>query len=286
MRLFCFGFGYSAEALARRLSARTSCARRHQDQPRRSRAAARRQAGRVPGRRRLGRGAQPAGRHHAPARQHPARHRGRHGAAPFPRRPGGPAGPRLGRLPVDGRRLRRLAGAVGRRDEPDAAHVRAQPAPRAGRAGLARLRRRDRPARRGLPPRRHLRAGAQRDRQPAGRHGAAHRQARPGVQPHPRRRHRRRAGRGHRHSPPATASTTSATTSRRRPRTSSPTPRSCWACPCRPRSRSRRPASSGMAASFWAESKRVSNARIKTALGVELAYPTYREGLRAIVAGG
>jgi nucleoside-diphosphate-sugar epimerase len=43
---------------------------------------------------------------------------------------------------------------------------------------------------------------------------------------------------------------------------------------------------SGMAASFWAESKRVSNARIKTALGVELAYPTYREGLRAIVAGG
>ncbi len=42
---------------------------------------------------------------------------------------------------------------------------------------------------------------------------------------------------------------------------------------------------SGMAASFWAESKRVSNARIKTALGVELAYPTFREGLRAIVAG-
>ena len=37
-----------------------------------------------------------------------------------------------------------------------------------------------------------------------------------------------------------------------------------------------------MAASFWAESKRVSNARIKTALGVTLAYPTYREGLRAV----
>ena len=42
---------------------------------------------------------------------------------------------------------------------------------------------------------------------------------------------------------------------------------------------------SGMAASFWAESKRVSNARIKTALGVKLAYPTYREGLRAITSG-
>jgi nucleoside-diphosphate-sugar epimerase len=39
----------------------------------------------------------------------------------------------------------------------------------------------------------------------------------------------------------------------------------------------------GMAASFWAESKRVSNARIKADLGVELMYPTYREGLRALV---
>jgi nucleoside-diphosphate-sugar epimerase len=39
----------------------------------------------------------------------------------------------------------------------------------------------------------------------------------------------------------------------------------------------------GMAASFWAESKRISNARIKADLGVELMYPTYREGLRALV---
>jgi nucleoside-diphosphate-sugar epimerase len=42
---------------------------------------------------------------------------------------------------------------------------------------------------------------------------------------------------------------------------------------------------SGMAASFWGESKRVSNARIKASLGVDLLYPTYREGLRALVAG-
>jgi nucleoside-diphosphate-sugar epimerase len=40
----------------------------------------------------------------------------------------------------------------------------------------------------------------------------------------------------------------------------------------------------GMAATFWAESKRVSNARMKSALGVELAYPTYREGLRALMS--
>lgn len=40
----------------------------------------------------------------------------------------------------------------------------------------------------------------------------------------------------------------------------------------------------GMAASFWGECKRVANARIKTDLGVELAYPTYREGLNALAA--
>jgi nucleoside-diphosphate-sugar epimerase len=38
-----------------------------------------------------------------------------------------------------------------------------------------------------------------------------------------------------------------------------------------------------MAASFWAECKRVSNRRIKTELGLALAYPTYREGLQALI---
>lgn len=41
---------------------------------------------------------------------------------------------------------------------------------------------------------------------------------------------------------------------------------------------------SPMAASFYAESKRVSNRRIKEELGVALAHPTYREGLRATLA--
>ena len=41
---------------------------------------------------------------------------------------------------------------------------------------------------------------------------------------------------------------------------------------------------SEMARSFWAESRRVSNTRTKAALGLEWAYPTYREGLRAILA--
>ena len=39
---------------------------------------------------------------------------------------------------------------------------------------------------------------------------------------------------------------------------------------------------SPMARSFYADSKRVSNRRIKEELGVRLAYPTYREGLRAL----
>jgi nucleoside-diphosphate-sugar epimerase len=39
-----------------------------------------------------------------------------------------------------------------------------------------------------------------------------------------------------------------------------------------------------MARSFYAESKRVSNARMKTELGVALKYPDYRTGLRALLA--
>lgn len=40
---------------------------------------------------------------------------------------------------------------------------------------------------------------------------------------------------------------------------------------------------SPMARSFYAESKRVSNQRMKTNLGYELIYPTYREGLKALL---
>jgi hypothetical protein len=37
-----------------------------------------------------------------------------------------------------------------------------------------------------------------------------------------------------------------------------------------------------MALSFYGESKRVSNAKLKRVLGVTLRYPTYREGLTAL----
>lgn len=40
---------------------------------------------------------------------------------------------------------------------------------------------------------------------------------------------------------------------------------------------------SEMARSFYSDNKRISNAAIKKALGVQLAYPTYREGLDAIL---
>ncbi len=39
-----------------------------------------------------------------------------------------------------------------------------------------------------------------------------------------------------------------------------------------------------MGLSFWEDNRRVRNDRIKDELGVELAYPTYREGLRALAA--
>ncbi|MEL6793855.1 MAG: SDR family NAD(P)-dependent oxidoreductase, partial [Pseudomonadota bacterium] len=41
---------------------------------------------------------------------------------------------------------------------------------------------------------------------------------------------------------------------------------------------------SPMARSFYSESKRVSNRRLREELGVALAYPTYREGLEATLA--
>ncbi|MCS6891709.1 MAG: SDR family NAD(P)-dependent oxidoreductase [Rhodovarius sp.] len=43
------------------------------------------------------------------------------------------------------------------------------------------------------------------------------------------------------------------------------------------------PAMSPMARSFWAENRRVANAATKAALGLAWAYPSYREGLAAII---
>ncbi len=45
-------------------------------------------------------------------------------------------------------------------------------------------------------------------------------------------------------------------------------------------------AMSPMARSFWAENRKVANAATKAALGIQWRYPSYREGLRAIVEQG
>jgi nucleoside-diphosphate-sugar epimerase len=45
-------------------------------------------------------------------------------------------------------------------------------------------------------------------------------------------------------------------------------------------------AMSPAALSFWQECKRVRNDRLKRDLGVQLLYPTYRDGLRALFAAG
>lgn len=44
------------------------------------------------------------------------------------------------------------------------------------------------------------------------------------------------------------------------------------------------PMMSPMGRSFWAENRKVANAKTKAALGLTWLYPTYREGLRAILA--
>jgi len=44
------------------------------------------------------------------------------------------------------------------------------------------------------------------------------------------------------------------------------------------------PAMSPMARSFWAENRKVASTKTKAALGIVWRYPTYREGLRAILA--
>ena len=42
----------------------------------------------------------------------------------------------------------------------------------------------------------------------------------------------------------------------------------------------------GMAASFYGENKRVRNDKIKRAIGFRPAFPSYREGLRALLEAG
>ena len=283
MHLFCFGLGYSAEALARRLSARTGALAGTRTSVGAGAGAARGEACRVQGRCRFGGGAQAAGGDDACARQHSAGPRGRRGAAAFRDDAGGDARSRLGRLSLDRRRLRRLAGAMGRRDEPDAAD---RPSAACGACrpsvlGSTSARRRGGASRSSGSPASTGPAAASSIR--CARARPAHRQAGPGVQPHPRRRCRPRARGRHRSAhghriynvsddepaPPQDVVAYAA---------------ELLGLPVPPEIAYEAAGLKGMAASFWAECKRVGNARIKADLGVELMYPTYREGLQALAA--
>ncbi len=283
MRLFCFGYGYSAEALARQLTPRDVGGCRHAHQPADS-GRGRRDARRLPGRRPFAEVREPARRHHAPARQHPARPGRRRGAARLRRGHRRAPGPRLGRLPLHRRRLRRRQGRMGGRGR--------APRGRSPSAACGALRRSGRGSASGPSTGRRvevfrlsgiygpgrsvidsLRAGtARRIVKPgqvfnrihvddiAARAGRRHRQ---GHRPPRLQRQRRRAGpargrRGLRGRAPGPAR--AAGDRRSRPPVSPP-----W-----------RRASGRMQAR--------ANERMRRELGVELIYPTYREGLRALAA--
>jgi hypothetical protein len=44
------------------------------------------------------------------------------------------------------------------------------------------------------------------------------------------------------------------------------------------------PTMSPIARSFWSENRKVASIKTKSALGISWLYPTYREGLRAVLA--
>ena len=127
----------------------------------------------------------------------PARRARRPGAQPASRRPRRGAEPRVDRLLLDRRRLWRFRRRVDRRDAP----IPGRSTGARGSASRPRRRGATMPAERGVPllhpaARRHLRARPFGLRQAARRHGAAHRQAGPGVQPHPCRGYRPDHGAG------------------------------------------------------------------------------------------
>ena len=130
-------------------------------------------------------------------------------------------------------------------------------------------------------PRRHLWSGPERGREPSGGDRATHREAGPGLQPHPCRRYCR-CGMAGIARPDVGPLSTSRTTSRLLRRTSSPTPPGSWAIDPPPEISFDDADLSPMGRSFYGENKRVSNRRLREALGYGLRYPTYREGIRRV----
>ena len=112
------------------------------------------------------------------------------------------------------------------------------------------------------------------------------RQAGPSVQPRPCRRHRRALAPRRSRAALRARSGTSPTTSRPRRRRSSPMRRRCSASSRRPRSLSTRRGFRRWRGSSTPTTSGSRSPRPKPLLGFEPAYPTYREGLKALAEAG
>ena len=141
-----------------------------------------------------------------------------------------------------------------------------------------------------LPPGRHLRPRPIGVRRPALRPRAADPQARPRLRPHPPRRHRRRRAGGDAAEPlgrtahlstwPTTTPAETAAVMEEAARLLSlpPPPAIAFADAAA--------AMSPMARSFWAENRKVASRKTQAVLRQAWRYPSYREGLRAILRRG
>ncbi len=115
------------------------------------------------------------------------------------------------------------------------------------------------------------------------RHRAAHHKARSGLSAASMSTISPRSSPPHSANPIQAPSTISATIILPLLKTLSNMPPGCSACPSRPPRIGTRAEMTPMARSFYAESKKVRNDRIKTDLGIKLKYPDYRTGLQALL---
>ena len=205
---------------------------------------------------------------------------------PFRRRDRAGAAARAHHLSLDDRRLRRPCRPLGRRDDRAAPGQRAQP---------RKARRRSRPGRPSppAPARACTSCGSPASTAPARMPSSPCATARPGGSSSRARcsiasmsRISRVRSRRPALMPAKAPSGTSPTTNRRRPQDVVAYAAALLGIAPPPEIPFDAAELSPMARSFYGESKRVANAALKERLGVELAFPTYREGLRQPVRDG
>ena len=292
--LFCFGLGYCAEHYVAEFGARfdrIAGTVRTREKARRDRGVALRRARsrsiRVRRQRSYAGGRRGVDGRRRAARLGAAGPRERSGARAVLRRDRGRAAPAIDRLSLDRRRLWRSRRRLGRRDDAARAGLGAQPRAARRRAGLG-------VARRARGQIRSRSCGSREFMAPARTRWCRSRAAARSASTSPDRcstasmspTSRRRSTRRSRAAP--TVCSMSPTTSQRRRACRSHSQPNCLALPPPPEIPFAEAAKtmSPMALSFYGESKRVRNDKLKRELGVRLRYPTYREGLRALFEAG